>query len=203
MSSILFHGPDAYQAAMTHSQSGVLMADPFGLDGLKVDDAREAVSTLLSIPIGNRKGFVIIGPMDMSNPKASDVLLKTLEEHSFDYVQPILWADDISNVALTIRSRCVAKFCPQVTDVTYEEDLVGKSWELIFAIKAKEYYKVPLVISQIKKDIQEFLPVFLSGFQMNLADDTFREIWMNLRMVLSYKNVTQTELVSVLLKHLK
>ena len=80
-SCFLFHGPGARQAALGYSNAtGRLIAPPFGDEGLGVQDAREAVELLASIPVGNLTGFVVLGPMEQATPQAIDALLMTVEE---------------------------------------------------------------------------------------------------------------------------
>ena len=98
-SCILFHGPGARQAAEAEAAKiGRLVAPPLGDDGLKVDEAREVVELLMTTPVGDKLGVVIVGPMDEAAAKSCDTLLKTLEEFKGGLIRPILWAHDLSGV---------------------------------------------------------------------------------------------------------
>lgn len=126
MSTLLFHGPTSRDAAMKKADEiGRLVAPPFGDEGLKVDTAREIVERLSTTPIGDAIGVVIVGPFDEVTVEASDALLKLLEEFDPRYIQPILWAGDIESVSGTIRSRCLATWCPAPEGYSPEAPFLG------------------------------------------------------------------------------
>lgn len=113
MSTLLYHGPTAREAAVTKAEEiGRLLAPPFGDDGLKVETAREIADKLSTTPIGDRIGTVVIGPFDDVTPEAADGLLKTLEDFDHRYLLPVLWARDSGSVSGTVRSRCLEIWCP-------------------------------------------------------------------------------------------
>lgn len=114
MSALLFHGPGAREdALLCAEQTGRLLAEPLGDNGLTAEEVRAAVRLLNSAVIGSRIGVVLLGPVDaMRSAKAPDVLLKTLEDHDPKAVQPILWAWDAGDVRGTVRSRCLQVWCP-------------------------------------------------------------------------------------------
>jgi len=78
-----------------------------GEDGLRVAQAREAVRILSTRTIGERRGVLVLGPMDLANDKSCDVLLKSIEEIDPEGTFPILWANDLSEVRETIVNRCL------------------------------------------------------------------------------------------------
>lgn len=113
MSCLLFYGPGAQEAALEMSERiGRPLANPYGEEGLKVDEAREIVHLMAAPPIGSGIGVIVVGPMDNATAEAQDALLKTLEEFDASQVQPILWAHDLGVVFATIRSRSHAEWCP-------------------------------------------------------------------------------------------
>jgi len=126
MSTLLYHGPASRDAAVESAENlGRLLAEPFGDDGLKVDSAREIVEMLSTCPVGDKIGTVVIGPFDDVTVQASDAMLKTLEEFDGRFVQPILWAMDIGSITGTIRSRCLAHWCPALAGHSPERPYLG------------------------------------------------------------------------------
>lgn len=115
LSCVLYHGPTAQgQAAAAASQWGRVVGtfgDP--RDGLDVATIREAVSAMSAPPVGDRRGAVVVGPVDvLSQEGVIDILLKTLEEFNGRTARPYLWAWDAGSVRPTIRSRCLVEWCP-------------------------------------------------------------------------------------------
>lgn len=119
----LFHGPGAFQAALLAAGENYLQfpcPDDKGVvaEVLKVDDAREVVKLLWSVPLGGKTHYVIVGPLDKAPAKSSDTLLKAIEEpRPYAYVA-ILWATDEGGVSPTIRSRCQAIWAGASSDMS-------------------------------------------------------------------------------------
>lgn len=131
MSTLLFHGPTSRDTAIAEAERiGRLLAEPFGDDGLKVETAREIVEMLSTAPIGDKIGTVVIGPFDDVTVQASDAMLKTLEEFDSRFVQPLLWAMDVGSVTGTIRSRCLAQWCPALPGHSPERPYLGAAERL-------------------------------------------------------------------------
>ena len=84
-------------------------------DGLDTEMVREAADMLRRPPVGDKRGSVVIGPMDrVSVVGIEDVLLKVVEEFDGEVVRPYLWAGDLGGVRATIRSRCLDAWSPGV-----------------------------------------------------------------------------------------
>lgn len=112
-SAVLFHGPTAYDRAMEFADElGRMIHEPFGEEGLKIDESREIIALMSNTPLGDKPGVLVIGPMDHAWPAATDVLLKTLEDFDPKVLRPVLWAHDEGGVRGTIRSRCLRQWCP-------------------------------------------------------------------------------------------
>ena len=151
-SGYLFHGPNARQAALDKAaEIGPLMAPPFGDNGLKTEEAREIVNLLLTTPVGEGVGTVVIGPMDDLLPKASDVLLKRVEEFDGTRVHPILWAHDLGSVSTTIRSRCLERWAPLLADRDEDEGLAAAGWRLVEASLTGDYASIPPLVKEYTK----------------------------------------------------
>jgi hypothetical protein len=152
----LFHGPNARQAALDKAtEIGPLMAPPFGDNGLNVGDAREAVQVLMSTPIGDGVGTVIIGPVDEDQVstagKTTDVLLKIIEEFDGTRVHPLLWAHDLGSVSKTIRSRCQERWAPLLLDQDEDEGLAAAGWRLVEASLTGDYATIPPLVKEFTK----------------------------------------------------
>lgn len=205
MSCLLFHGPNARQEALNQAhRTGRLLVPPLGDDGLKIDDVREIADLLLSTPVGDQTGVVVVGPMDHASPKAGDGLLKSIEEFA-DVVAPILWATDLGGVSPTIRSRCLAKWCPalkggaqMIDDDPVEEDgrllaeaaLTGQVWKIAPLVKkynTKEY-----------KRLDDLISVVVSVFALSTNPKAL-VLWDQLREVLKYNNPQMIEIIAGLM----
>lgn len=199
-SCLLFHGPGARDAALRRaSEMGRLVAPPFGDDGLKTDDARDIVELLLSSPIDNKVNVVVIGPMDEVLPKASDVLLKSIEEFRDDLVQPVLWANDLGGVAPTIRSRCLDHWAPSLGEEEdaalrqLAQDLVGDAlsdnrWRIPFTLKEEEAKGKEVVL----------LGMMASALEGHLDKEPHRLLWERIRKAAQWRNPTVIEIVAAL-----
>lgn len=200
-STLLYHGPSARDSALNAaSDKGRLVCPPLGDDGLKVDDARMAVDLLLSTPMGLEVGVLVIGPMDLANPKASDTLLKSLEEFS-DLVQPILWAKDLGGVSPTIRSRCLAHWCPVVpgqAEMDEDEVIEGLGRSAINAALSGNWGQLP-DIDQMKGKEWALLHVMSEALKGRLAEPQGAEMWEALRLVAMRTNPSPIELLGALL----
>ena len=116
-STYIFHGPGAFEAAVSHAESwGRQLCPPLGGSGVRKDDSRTFAALHRNPPVSDQAGCVIIGPMDAATDEASDALLKMVEEPNPD-AMPILWAADLGGVRPTIRSRCHAEWCPGAVDI--------------------------------------------------------------------------------------
>jgi len=206
-STLLFYGPGARSKALYEAQStGRLLAPPFGDEGLTIhprtkdnqvyQGTLEALRLLRTIPVGDRLGFVILGPMDQANIESSDSLLKTVEE-PHELVRAILWAHDSSGVSPTIRSRCLPVWCPAVEteeDVEMESDgraaveaaLQGHLWEL------------PPLVEKHKKKLHDFMGVVASGISASGTPEAMA-MWSRIRKVAKWHNPTELEVLAALL----
>jgi hypothetical protein len=124
-STYIFHGPGAFEAAVSHAESwGRQLCPPLGGSGVRKDDSRTFAALHRNPPVSDQAGCVIIGPMDAATDEASDALLKMVEEPNPD-AMPILWAADLGGVRPTIRSRCHAEWCPGAVDIAEPPGLLS------------------------------------------------------------------------------
>ena len=209
-SPILYHGPGARQDALNAANSlGLLLAPPFGDDGLKVEQAREVVGLLQSAPTTESLGVVIIGPLDdAATGKSSDALLKTLEEPG-DYVQAVLWAHDLGGVPLTIRSRSLLRFSPPGPSNEDEDDVLPRSaYTLVRAHLESDYATIiDTVNASLTKEKEEdsiakgvrLVQALSDVLGMDLDDPHKRNLWEHLREVSLVRNPSAMEIISVLI----
>lgn len=108
---ILFHGPEARNAALDRAGEGRPISDPIGDAGLKVEEARQIVEIAGGGTIGDAEPTLVVGPIDAATVNAADALLKTLEDLR-GRVTLVLWARDDRDVIPTIRSRTRSVWCP-------------------------------------------------------------------------------------------
>jgi hypothetical protein len=170
-----------------------LLAAPFGEDGLKTDDAREVVNLLNSTPVGDHTGYVLIGPMDRVSDKASDVLLKSLEEADPNRVCPILWAHDVGGVRPTVRSRCLVVWCPSTKDV--ETPFQGEATKIYTAIQNDDFLSIVDTVLEAKGREYDLLDAVA---KVIVTKSDF-DLWPRVRDTLTYQNVTALEAISCLL----
>lgn len=154
MSCSLFHGPGARDAAIAEaSRIGREVHPPIGGEGLKVEDAREAVLILSSPAVGDSQGVLLLGPMDQANPRASDVLLKSIEEHRGMDVTPVLWAWDLAEVSATIRSRCVPQWAPGAGEELPDESM-EMAWQVCDAVLEGDLHRIIVGVQEGKTDLE-------------------------------------------------
>ena len=211
-SSILFYGPGARQAALNlASSTGFLLAEPFGDDGLKVEQAREIAELLRSAPISEQMGMLVVGPLDdAATSKSSDALLKSLEEPS-PYVQAVLWADDLGGVPATIRSRCEDRFAPPGLENPEDEDTDSSpltAWSLIQAYQESDYATIVDLVEAAtakekggenqQKKLLRLVGALADVLSQDLGDSHKRVLWERVREIAQWKNPSSLEIISAL-----
>jgi hypothetical protein len=165
---------------------------------LKVDDARTVTELLLSIPVGEQLGFIVIGPMDEANPKASDTLLKSIEEFPGEYTVPILWANDLGSVSLTIRSRCLERWVAS-TGSKDDDDLVIAAFKILEAVVAKDAVGVVDAMRPFDKRENQIITALSDALSTDLARDDYRAIWDRLRPIAALRNPFLSEVIVALI----
>ena len=187
-SCVLYHGPGAKDFAIAEANRiGRLVCPPIGDGGLKVDDARSITELLMSVPTGELVGVVIIGPMDEANPKSSDTLLKCLEEFPGEYTVPMLWANDLGSVAMTIRSRCLEKWVPALGDKD-DDNLVTAAFKIIDAVTKADPMAAIDAMRTFDKREGELIAALSEALSTDLDRPDYRDIWERLRVVATWRN---------------
>lgn len=195
-SAVLYHGPGAEKAAHEAAKIGRLLAPPFGTEGLKVDEVREAVELLGTTPVGDEIGVVLIGPVDLANEFAADVLLKTLEDHDEKYVLPVLWAYDLGNVSSTIQSRCLEQWSPG--DASSLSSLKETAHTILGAIREVDLATMISSVQECKGHEYEIL-ASLAECLSESADKHSIKVWGQVRKVLRFRNPRPLEIIAALL----
>ena len=197
-SCILFHGPGAKEAALVEAKRvGILVAPPIGDDGLKVEDARRVTELLCSVPLGDKIGVVLIGPMDEANAKAADTLLKIIEEFPGEYTVPILWANDLGGVSLTLRSRCLERFITAMGSDD-NDNLVAASFKIIEAVMSKDYLTVVDTARGFDKREADLIKAVSEALSTGIERADYRELWERLRPVAEVRNPFLAEIIVAL-----
>lgn len=182
-------------AMVEAAQAGRLLAPPFGAEGLKVDGAREAVDLLGAPPVGDVLGVVVLGNMDIANPQAADVLLKSIEEFDSSQVFPILWARDLGGVPATIRSRCLEKWSP--SDTVVEEPLLEIAAQILDLSKKKDLASLILLLQSPELEKREH--DLLAALARRLLQNDRHDLWVRLRGVASLHNPSIKDILSAFL----
>ena len=208
-SSFLFHGPSAKAAACDEAiRIGRLLVPPIGDDakGLAVDQVREAVNLINSVPLGDGRSAVVLGPLDgTASSKSSDALLKTIEDGGSGFVIPVLWALDLGGVPRTIRSRCLERWAPgrDVVSLDDADELVfAAAWSATEAALKRDYAAIISAIQILrKKDAKglEFLRLVAESLATRLDDLDACRLWDQVREALQSKQPTTLEVVASLL----
>lgn len=114
-SCLLFHGPRAQDRAAEAASTWGTVLGSFGhpVEGLNTEVIRTAYSHLNQPSLGDKKGSIVLGPIDILTVDGiEDILLKSLEEYKGSWNRPFLWAFDLGEVRPTIRSRCLDVWSP-------------------------------------------------------------------------------------------
>ena len=198
-SCLLFHGPGAESEGYSYAQSfGRLL--PFTGSALKKDGAKELVGLLSQRPVGDRRACVFVGPIDEVAPATSDVLLKVIEEFDPNGTRPFLWAWDLGGVSLTLRSRCVLRFCPGVDPRT--EAFVSSATVVLKAYTEQDWVTL---IEEVKslEDLDGLLravvDLLVTPLQTPTPNPRMQSLWEGLRELSMRGTVTTARLVSVFL----
>ena len=197
----IFHGPGAKDVASKEVVArGRLLADPFGSNGLKVDEARKIIGLLRIPPLDGSVGVILVGPMDQAQSAASDALLKTIEELNENLFVLVLWANDLVDVAPTIQSRCHNVWCRGEENVDEEAhkvatDLIGRhrDGDIISVLEILREEKGLDVILRLVPE------VIASGLADSTGPDTDMSLWQQVREVLMYTNPSRNEVVSAMI----
>jgi len=184
---------------------GYLMVPPIGDEGsgLKVEEAKEAVQILQSTPLGSEQGVVVIGPLDgTASKRSSDALLKTLEDGGSGFVTPILWASDLEEVPLTIRSRCLSRWAGLSESVEENEEVTTAAWAAVSASLRKD---IPALLGSLRilstKEAKTapFLRALTECLSSDLGKPEYRLLWERIRPLMKLKDVVAIEVLACLL----
>lgn len=137
ISCVLYHGPTAQGRAGQAASDWGRVVGTFGhpTEGLNVETVRAAAAAMSAPVMGDQRGSVVVGPVDvLTQEGVIDVLLKTIEEFTYRMARPYLWAWDVGSVRPTIQSRCLVEWCPG--QVVLDRDLVAAAKSVVDAALA-------------------------------------------------------------------
>lgn len=193
MTALLVHGRNAYDHAL---QKAIEYGNhyEFGGDTLTTEDARKAIERMAFPIVGVDTFAILIGAVDRARGSATDALLKGIEEHD-NFVVPILWANSLSEVPKTIRSRCHTVWArgdegaSKDVYVRLARNCVGGNYANII-IQLNEIEAKPLeVLFEIGNA--------MSGF--DFSQDRVTQLWEKTRLALRQEyTISKNELLGVL-----
>ena len=196
-SALLFHGPGArVEVDRQLPQIGRRIADPFGEEGLKIDDARSIIPLMQSASVGDEPGVFLVGPLDLAQQNATDVLLKVIEEFDPDAVRPVLWAHDLGAVSVTIRSRCIHRWCPGAEKS--DEEGMEFAFNLVDAAIKKDRARVIEMLRENKTSPESVIGccVRVVSFDPDQMTGARYDFWKRLRRLAGYRHVGKNELLA-------
>lgn len=182
-----------------------MMAEPTGEGGLKVAQAREVAELFLTSPPGRRRGAVVVGPMDLAQPGAADALLKTIEDLDDSKFVLNLWAFDLAEVMPTIQSRCLDRWCPEAPgDSEEDEKHYERALDALTAYRGGDISGVIEALGDKENDdplaVLRLVPDILAG---DIRAGRFQaqelRLWVRLRKLLTFQNISRTEAVAAML----
>ena len=167
-------------------------------EGMNTEAVREAVSVMSSVPVGDQRGSVVVGPVDVLTLEGvADIFLKTLEDRHPKNPRAFLWAWDEGLVRPTIRSRCRSEWCPGQT--FYDREIVELVKAAVEAAGSRS--RVPLLEAFVpirerwKDDGEEFLAVTAQVLATREAK-VWRRLWLSLRPVFQMHDPTVDEVLA-------
>lgn len=184
-SAILFHGPTAQGKSAEAAGLWGRVIGVFGhpRDGLDIETVRETVSVMGAPPIGDQRGSIVVGPVDiLSQEGVADVFLKTLEDRHSKCPRPFLWAWDIGSVRSTIRSRCLLEWCPG--RVQYDRAMLENAKSVIDASLSKSSAGVIEAFAEVRKTWKDDGEDFLRASVQILSGKTDAKrlaLWASIR----------------------
>lgn len=197
---MLFHGPEARNKALHLSEEvGRPLRDPIGDEGLKVADSRLVVDLAQYPGVGDKPPSLVIGPVDRATPEASDALLKTLEDLSEAPLRIILWANYLSGVRGTIRSRTRGVWCPPgPTTPSPVAHLRDEAKSLCDALLEKNTGKILGILEDVEKGWPELLQAVCEPLSGRLEEPEAIRAWLAIRRVLDGRGTVITAVDALL-----
>lgn len=185
---VLFHGPAAQGRAAAAAAEWGRVVGVFGdpRDGLNTEAVKEAAQALSSPTVGDRKGSVIVGPVDvLTRAEVMDALLKVLEETTDRFPRAFLWAWDVGSVRPTIRSRCLMEWCPG--QITLNKKMLDAAQEIVDASLKKSITGVLSGFQDIRESWKDHGDDFLVAVVQVLSQrqgHTHLALWAGVRSLM-------------------
>ena len=192
MTALLLHGPTAQDALLEIpvQQGWLTPYQAFGLtETLKVDAARELVAAVFSPPPTMRLCAYMVNLQGASD-RVQDVLLKVLEEHDPTRVTILLSVDDVGTVIPTVRSRCHERWCGGEIPTP---KLLGTAQGILSDLKGGRLAEAIDPLRRKTNDPNELLAALTYAAKDDPA------VWVKLRPLHSFSNLSLTDLLGVLL----
>jgi len=197
-SALLFHGPRARQeGGQQLPRIGRCVGGPFGEEGLKIDDARSIIALMQSATVGDEPGAFIVGPLDLAQQNATDVLLKVIEEFDPEVVRPVLWANDLGAISSTIRSRCIHRWCPGLEE--HDEEMLAFALDLLKAAVDKDRARAIELLRETKASPGDIIDACVRAMSLDPDQMSGKRymFWERLRRLGGYRYVGKNEILAV------
>jgi len=203
MGSVTLHyGPGAHRQAQIEAlEWGPYMDGPFGLEGLRKDDARQVAKLCrLVAPGDDARRSIVVGPMDAIRAGSSDALLKSIEEYEAPRVRPFLWAWDLGEVSPTILSRVMPIWVPGPKGAQPETELTDSGAKVIQACLSGSLASVIKIVEEAKGKERELLVEASRALSEVLIQDPEKglDVWDSIREALSISTVSRAQCVLAL-----
>lgn len=205
---ILYHGPSAQTRASLAADAWGRVVGVFGdpVAGINAETSRTVAAAASTPYVGDRPTAIVVGPIDVgTSDGVGDPLLKVLEEPNPAFPRVHLWAWDETEVRPTIRSRCLAEWCPGRWPVDSAANAAAKS--IVRAYMVRDVAGVIDAFTSIQ-DEWHAPPLFrsiaaeLAPILAGSGRDVGRAIalWRRLRRMGGMRNVTWHEALSVVIQ---
>lgn len=164
-------------------------------NGLDVATLREVAEVLAVPPIGDRRGALVVGPVDiLTQEGVIDILLKTIEEFDPRNARPYLWAWGIGSVRPTIQSRCLLEWCPG--QMLLDPALLEVARTAIDATLRGSTVGVLEAFAELRdgwKDSTGDFPAAVAQILAARRDGDASRLWVRLRPLLAFGNLSYHE----------
>jgi hypothetical protein len=197
MASWLFYGPNAFESSLEFANKLGKISKTITEDKFLIEHSRDLVSSLGFPPLGSSRSVIVAGYLDRATTQASDVLLKTLEDHDKNCFDIILYSSGLGGVSPTIKSRCHLKWCYKEEEPDWT--LLSPVTSLLTAYENRNLYSITNIVYKNKKQIPILIEtlIWIISHEPNNAR---LYLWESLREILMHSSPpTWLELLSAMM----
>jgi hypothetical protein len=193
MTAMLVHGEGALEYALKEALKFSTHYE-FGGDALTTEEAKSAIEKMSFPLVGVDSFAVVVGAVDSARGRATDALLKGIEEHE-PFVTPILWATSLNEVPKTIRSRCRVVWSYASSPEPKEEYL-----RLARNCVGGNHANVIIQLNELKaKPLEVLFELGNALSQLDFTKERVVTLWVEIRLALRQVHpISKNELLGVL-----